>query len=74
MYNVPRMMAPAALSFLAIVESRGTFAPSKEKEPAVLFIKSSVAMLFLISTVWYISSGLRGEVVLSYLGFHEAVQ
>jgi hypothetical protein len=31
-----------------MVESRGTFAPRRAYEPAVLFILSKVAMLFLI--------------------------
>ena len=42
------MMTPAALNLEANVESLGTLAPYKAKEPAVLFILSSVAMLFLI--------------------------
>jgi len=49
-FTFPRMIAPAFLNFSAIVESLGTFAPRRAKEPAVLFIKSLVAMLFLIST------------------------
>ena len=43
------MTTPAALSLEANVESEGTFAPYNAKDPAVLFILSSVAMLFLIS-------------------------
>lgn len=41
-------MTPAALNLEANVESLGTFAPYRAKEPAVLFILSSVAMLFLM--------------------------
>lgn len=42
------MITPAALSFAAMPLSLGTLAPSKAYEPAVLFIWSMVAMLFLI--------------------------
>lgn len=46
--DFPSMITPAALNFDAIVESRGTVAPSKANDPAVLFILSSVAILFLM--------------------------
>lgn len=47
-FAFPRITTPAALNLEANVESRGTFAPYKAKEPAVLLILSLVAMLFLI--------------------------
>ena len=46
----PRIIAPDLRSFAAMVESRGTLAPRRAKDPAVLFIRSKVAMLFLMST------------------------
>lgn len=42
------MITPAALNLEARVESFGTFAPYKAKDPEVLFILSFVAMLFLM--------------------------
>lgn len=44
---LPRMTAPALRSFLAMNESLGTFDPSRAREPAVVSILSSVAMLSL---------------------------
>lgn len=42
------MTAPASRNFLAMALSRGTVAPSRDHDPAVLFMESLVAMLFLI--------------------------
>src|SRR5215472_3775963 len=46
----PRITAPAARSLCATNESFGAFAPTKAREPAVVIMRSAVAMLSLIST------------------------
>jgi hypothetical protein len=48
-FDFPRRTTPASRNLAATVASRGTFAPRREYDPAVLFIWSFVAMLFLIS-------------------------
>ena len=56
------MTTPAARNLDASVESRGTFAPYRANEPAVLLILSFVAMLFLMmmGTPW------RGPLVVPF--------
>src|SRR5439155_6870136 len=46
----PRMTAPAARSRSATKASRGGFAPTRARDPAVVAIRSAVATLSLIST------------------------
>src|SRR5271163_2959977 len=47
---LPRMTAPAARSLCATNESFGAFAPTSASEPAVVIMRSSVAMLSLMKT------------------------
>ena len=58
--DFPRIMAPAALSFFAIAESRGTLAPTSDQDPAAKLVKShwqivpkdhSIPVLFILSIV-----------------------
>ena len=47
---LPRMIAPAARSFSATIESRGAIEPSSASEPAVVIMRSCVSILSLMST------------------------
>ena len=61
---MPRMIAPASLSFLAIWESRGTLAPRRANEPAAGSLVSMWRNLLESAHTCVVHLVVRGDVVL----------